>query len=45
VAEGRIYVSTEAGVLCGLETGDPGDDGWLMWGANAAHTGVAQRPK
>ena len=39
VAEGRIYVSTEKGSIFCVETGDPKDDGWLMWGANAAHTG------
>jgi outer membrane protein assembly factor BamB len=41
VAEGRVYVSTESGTLYCLETGDAQDDGWLMWGANAAHTGRA----
>jgi outer membrane protein assembly factor BamB len=39
VADGRVYVATESGNLYCLETGDPKDDGWLMWGANAAHTG------
>jgi len=42
VADGRVYVSTESGSLYCLETGDPKDDGWLMWGANAAHTGRAR---
>jgi Ca-activated chloride channel family protein len=42
VAKGRVYVSTNTGVLYGLETGDAKDDGWLMWGANAAHNGTAQ---
>ena len=42
VADGRVYVSTESGVLYCIETGDPKDDGWLMWGANAAHTGIAR---
>ena len=42
VAAGRVYVSTESGSLYGLETGDPKDDGWLMWGANAAHNGIVQ---
>ena len=45
VAEGRIYVSTESGALYCLETGDPRDDGWLMWGANAAHTGMVRSRK
>jgi len=47
VAQGRVYVSTETGNLFGLETGDPADDGWLMWGANAAHNGIVRpsRPR
>ncbi|MEN6450307.1 MAG: PQQ-binding-like beta-propeller repeat protein, partial [Thermoguttaceae bacterium] len=45
VAQGRVYVSTESGGLYCLETGDPNDDGWLMWGANAAHTGAATSRK
>jgi outer membrane protein assembly factor BamB len=40
VAGGRVYVSTAQGSLYGLETGDPGDDGWLMWGATPAHNGI-----
>jgi len=39
VAGGRVYVSTNNGALFCLETGDTKDDGWLMWGANAAHNG------
>ena len=39
VSRGRVYVGTDAGSLICLETGDPGDDGWLMWGADAAHNG------
>jgi Ca-activated chloride channel homolog len=39
VAKGRVYVSTSTGHLYCLETGDEKDDGWLMWGANAAHSG------
>ena len=42
VASGRAYVSTESGDLYSLETGDPKDDGWQMWGANAAHNGIVQ---
>jgi outer membrane protein assembly factor BamB len=42
VAGGQVYVSTESGNLYSLETGDPKDDGWLMWGANAAHNGIVQ---
>jgi outer membrane protein assembly factor BamB len=39
VAGGRVYVGTDSGSLIGLDTGDPNDDGWLMWGADAAHNG------
>ena len=39
VAGGRVYVATDAGSLFCLETGDPADDGWLMWGADASHNG------
>lgn len=39
VAQGRVYVPTAASSLFCLETGVPEDDGWLMWGATAAHNG------
>jgi outer membrane protein assembly factor BamB len=39
IASGRVYMGTETGSLICLETGDAGDDGWLMWGADAAHNG------
>jgi outer membrane protein assembly factor BamB len=39
IAGGRVYLGTENGTLICLETGDAGDDGWLMWGADAAHNG------
>jgi outer membrane protein assembly factor BamB len=39
VAGGRIYVGTDSGSLICIETGDPKDDGWLMWGADASHNG------
>jgi outer membrane protein assembly factor BamB len=39
VVGGRTYVPTGAGSLFCLETGDPADDGWDMWGATAAHNG------
>jgi Ca-activated chloride channel family protein len=42
VAKGRVYVATSAGSLICLETGDAKDDGWLMWGGNAAHNGAAK---
>jgi outer membrane protein assembly factor BamB len=39
VAGGRIYIGTDSGSLICIETGDHNDDGWLMWGADAAHNG------
>jgi Ca-activated chloride channel family protein len=42
VAKGRVYVATSAGSLICLETGDEKDDGWLMWGASAAHNGAGK---
>jgi outer membrane protein assembly factor BamB len=39
VAAGRVYIGTDSGTLICLETGDGGDDGWPMWGADAAHNG------
>jgi Ca-activated chloride channel family protein len=43
VVKGRVYVSTSTGHLYCLETGDAKDDGWLMWGGNAAHNGAANQ--
>jgi outer membrane protein assembly factor BamB len=43
VAQGRVYVPTYRGSLVCVETGDPDDDGWLMWGASAAHNGLGDR--
>jgi Ca-activated chloride channel family protein len=43
VANGRIYVGTDRGSLFCLLTGDSADDGWYMWGANAAHNGSGAR--
>jgi len=39
VARGRVYVGTDAGNLICVETDDPNDDGWLMWGGDATHNG------
>jgi hypothetical protein len=36
---GRVYVGTGRGSVFCLETGDPRDDGWTMWGGNARHNG------
>ena len=40
VVGGRVYAATSAGSLFGIETGDPHDDGWPMWGGSAAHNGM-----
>ena len=40
VARGRVYATTQGGNLFCLETGDPDDDGWLMWGAGPHHNGL-----
>jgi outer membrane protein assembly factor BamB len=40
VARGRVYAATQVGNLYCVETGDAGDDGWLMWGAGADHNGM-----
>jgi outer membrane protein assembly factor BamB len=39
VVAGRVYIGTDSGTLICLETGDNADDGWQMWGADAAHNG------
>lgn len=40
VMGGRVYAATGAGSLFCIETGDPRDDGWPMWGGSAAHNGM-----
>jgi outer membrane protein assembly factor BamB len=42
VANGRVYASSSRGTLYCIETGDPHDDGWLMWGGNAQHNGAVK---
>jgi Ca-activated chloride channel family protein len=42
VAHGRVYIPTAAGSLHCLDTADPGDDGWLMWGGTPAHNGLKE---
>jgi outer membrane protein assembly factor BamB len=42
VAHGRVYATTQKGNLFCLETGDLGDDGWLMWGGGPHHNGVLE---
>jgi outer membrane protein assembly factor BamB len=39
VCNGRVYLGTDSGSLICLETGDPNDDGWRMWGGDATHNG------
>jgi len=39
VVLGHVYVSTASGTIFCLNTGDPRDDGWSMWGGTAAHNG------
>jgi outer membrane protein assembly factor BamB len=40
VSRGRVYAGTDSGSLICFETGDAGDDHWLMWGANGSHNGI-----
>jgi hypothetical protein len=40
VAGGRVYAATGAGSVLGIQTGDPRDNGWPMWGAGPAHNGM-----
>ncbi len=42
VSQGKVFVSTAKGAVVAIETGDRQDDGWQMWGANAAHDGLAK---
>lgn len=41
VAGGRVFAASSAGSVYGLETGDPLDDGWPMWGGGPGHNGPA----
>jgi hypothetical protein len=40
VVGGRVFAGSNRGSLFCIETGDPADDGWAMWGGNAAHNGL-----
>jgi Ca-activated chloride channel homolog len=40
VVRGCVFVPTARGSLFAIETGDAADDGWMMWGATAAHNGL-----
>jgi outer membrane protein assembly factor BamB len=39
VQEGRVCAGLQNGDLVCIETGDPLDDGWPMWGGGAGHNG------
>ena len=39
VSDGRVFAPSRFGGLFCLETGDPQDSGWKMWGATSAHSG------
>lgn len=40
ISGGRVFFSTDYGNIYSIETGDSKDDGWDMWGGNAAHNGL-----
>jgi Ca-activated chloride channel family protein len=42
ISEGRVYFATDYGNIYSIETGDSKDDGWNMWGGNAAHNGLVE---
>jgi Ca-activated chloride channel family protein len=37
VAKGMVFISCDNGLLYGIHTDDPKDDGWYMWGGNSEH--------
>src|SRR5262249_30649111 len=39
VAYGRVYAASSTGRLFCIDTGDLDNHGWMMWGANARHSG------
>ena len=39
---GRIYVGTHEGKVVCINTGEPRFTGWPTWGANMAHTNIAE---
>lgn len=39
ISKGRVFFTTDNGSIYMIETGDPSDDGWCMWGGNSAHNG------
>jgi hypothetical protein len=42
IVHGRDFGTSQAGSLFCLETGDPADDGWLMWGRGPDHNGLLE---
>ncbi len=42
VSAGRVYFATDYGNIYSIETGNSDDDGWNMWGGNAAHNGLVE---
>jgi outer membrane protein assembly factor BamB len=41
VSGGWVYAGLASGEIVGFATGDPGDDGWPMWGGGPGHNGGA----
>ena len=37
IAKGMVFISTDSGMLYGIPSPDPEDDGWYMWGGNSEH--------
>ncbi len=40
IYKGYVYCTTDQGNIYCIQTTDPADDGWHMWGGNAAHNGL-----
>ncbi len=45
IVDGRIYVGTENGKIICIDTGNRAFTGWYTWGANSAHTNLAEVAK
>ncbi|MBM3274253.1 MAG: PQQ-binding-like beta-propeller repeat protein, partial [Candidatus Sericytochromatia bacterium] len=44
VQGGRIYLGTSGGGLVCVDTGDPANTGWPMWGGGPGHNGPSPAP-
>ena len=44
MAGGRVFAGLEDGSVVCVETGDPGYDGWAMWGGGPGHNGLVHEP-